>query len=58
MEVAEKFSTGSGKGQGRKIEGGGNVERAGESKYAKAARGKVELRVRFLGEWLVGGCFL
>jgi ribonuclease MRP protein subunit RMP1 len=57
LEVAEKFSTGSGKGQG-KSGGGGNAARAGESKYAKAAREKVELRVRFLGEWLVGGCFL
>jgi ribonuclease MRP protein subunit RMP1 len=57
LEVAEIYSTGSGKGKGKGKKNGAEAGN-GENKYVKAAREKVELRVKFLGEWLVGGCFL
>jgi len=54
LEVAETYS-GGGK-RGRK--GRGVRDGEGENKYVLAAREKLKLRVSFMGEWLVGECFL
>jgi ribonuclease MRP protein subunit RMP1 len=44
LEIAETYST-----KGKSNE---------ENKYVAAAREKVEVRVKFMREWLVGECFL
>jgi ribonuclease MRP protein subunit RMP1 len=50
LEIAETYSSSGGKGKKGRGEG--------ENKYVIAAHEKVEARVRFLGEWVLGECFL